>query len=185
VVSNIGNGRSFPNAVHSLCYIHLAIIGWCKHVTMPSVSDSSSLSDVAINTVQDWIKSWFFDVETKEEYVHSTGELLDFQDMSCENQVLPFYSAESIKTWLVGTLQKCESLWNNHERLYVESMNMRTTSVAESLHWSMKQSTYTRALFMRQFFDLVDNLDLPCSILMQASCTLAQILAVSVWNDNG
>jgi hypothetical protein len=138
VVSNIGNGRSFPNAVHSLCYFHLAIIGWCKHVTMPSVSDSSSLSDVAINTVRDWTKSWFFDVETKEEYVHSTGELLDFLDMSCENQVLPFYMAESIKTWLVGTLQKCESLWNNHECLYVESMNMRTTSVAESLHWSMK-----------------------------------------------
>jgi hypothetical protein len=49
--------------------------------------------------------------------------------------------------------------------------------------WSALQSVCDRA--RTQFFDLVDNLDSLYSILMQASRTLAKILAVSVWNHNG
>jgi hypothetical protein len=70
------------------------------------------------------------------------GEFLDFLDMSCDYDVLPAYRVESIKTWLVGTLQKYESPWVNHKLLYAESMNMCTNSIAKSLHevriqWSL------------------------------------------------
>jgi hypothetical protein len=97
VVTNIGPGRAFPNAVHSLCYFHLAIIGWSKHVTLPSLNDCTAISDTAIDTIRDWIKTWFFELESEDEYRHSVGELLQFLDMTQENRVLPPHTIESIK----------------------------------------------------------------------------------------
>jgi hypothetical protein len=138
VVTNIGTGRAFPNAVHSLCYFHLAIIGWSKHVTLPSLNDCTATSDTAIDMIRDWIKTWFFELESEDEYRHSVGELLQFLDMTQENGVLPPHTIESIKVWIIKHLQKSESLWVNYLRLFVPTMNMRTTSIAEALHWSMK-----------------------------------------------
>jgi hypothetical protein len=54
------------------------------------------------------------------------------------NGVLPPHTIKSIKVWIIKHLQKSESLWVNYIRLFVPTMNMRTTSIAEALHWSMK-----------------------------------------------
>jgi hypothetical protein len=74
VVANTGQGQSFPYAVHSLYDFHLAIVGWNKHVTTPSVAQSSLVWDTAINVIQDWIK--LFEIEKRDKYLHSTGEFL-------------------------------------------------------------------------------------------------------------
>jgi hypothetical protein len=139
-IQNMGKGATFPNAVHCLCYFHLAIIGFNTHVTIPSQKQTTKAATSALEIVRMWVKTWFFDVEREEEYQHSKSTFLVWLDESKKNGVLPAYTVDSIKVWITNSLQTTESMWLNHRRLYVCTMNVRSTSIAEAMHWSMKSS---------------------------------------------
>ncbi|KAG7368511.1 hypothetical protein IV203_031254 [Nitzschia inconspicua] len=91
----------------------------------------------AIETVRFFVRSWFFDLETREEYEYSRAALRKYLGEG-GGKVLPQQTVDSIKAWLTTSLEKLETLWLNYLRLHVCTINLRTTSVSESMHSSMK-----------------------------------------------
>ena len=81
-LANIGFNNNFPNAVHGLCYYHLAIQGFIKHVssTIPKVGHFSNTSQIKMSIAKIWIKQWFFDVEDVEEYEYSKNKFFLWLD---------------------------------------------------------------------------------------------------------
>jgi len=135
-IHNTGDGETFPNAVHTLCYYHTAILGFNSNVRFPP-RDAPSETQRAIDVVRWFVRSWFFDLETAEEYKHSRSYLNTWLDRA-RGKVLDDTTVNSIKTWLEARLQPLQKMWLNHERLYVCTMNLRTTSICEAMHSSMK-----------------------------------------------
>ena len=73
-IKNCGLHNSFPNAVHGLCYFHLVIQGYKKHVKplIPTVKPWKKKAKRASNIVMQWLKTWFFDLESEREFEDST-----------------------------------------------------------------------------------------------------------------
>ena len=69
-IGNIGYKKAFPNAVPGLCYYHLVIQGYEKHVypSLPKTGREFKINNVLIPKIRRYIKSWYFDVETEAEY---------------------------------------------------------------------------------------------------------------------
>jgi hypothetical protein len=88
-----------------------------------------------------WIKTWFFDIESEAEYKHSKSQFLSWLG-AIEGVALPKVTVMSIKAWIVTSLEKTKLMWLNYHRLYVGTMNIRTTGVAEALYHSMKSGFY-------------------------------------------
>ena len=61
-IVNSGVNSAFPKAVHGLCYFHLAIQGWKKHVypSEPKSGEMATRSWSACAEVKRWVKTWFF-----------------------------------------------------------------------------------------------------------------------------
>ena len=47
---------------------------------------------------------------------------------------------DSVMSWIKSNLTPFERLWLNNKRLHIQGFNARTTSVAEGMHNSMKNS---------------------------------------------
>ncbi|KAG7353009.1 SWIM zinc finger domain protein [Nitzschia inconspicua] len=135
-IQNTGVGTTFPNATHSLCYFHTAILGFNHNVTLPKPVPTPEQAQ-AIETVRCFVKSWFFDLESEEEYNYSRAALRKYL-MLGNGKVLPQHTVDSISSWLTTSLEKSGSMWLNHLRLHVCTVNLRTTSVSEAMHSSMK-----------------------------------------------
>ena len=68
-----GKGYVLPNTVHGLCYFHLGVLGWLKHVN-PFVTKEMKdkvMLRIMVDDIKYWVKSWFFDTETNMEYLFS------------------------------------------------------------------------------------------------------------------
>ncbi|KAG7356071.1 MULE transposase domain containing protein [Nitzschia inconspicua] len=104
-INNAGEGGSFPNAVHTLCYFHTATLSFNKNVSLP--------------------------VGTDPEEMHRAIDV-------GSGSVLKPHIVNSIKTWVTTHLRPLEKMWLNVERLYLCTMDLRTTSISESMHASMK-----------------------------------------------
>ncbi len=64
---------AFPNTVHGLCYFHLGVLGWLKHVhpyVTKKMKDKIFLRKMVKN-IKQWVKSWFYDTESNMEYMFS------------------------------------------------------------------------------------------------------------------
>ncbi|KAG7357913.1 hypothetical protein IV203_014529 [Nitzschia inconspicua] len=83
----------------------------------------------AIDAVRWFVKSWFFDLESCEEYNHSRSYLIAWLERG-NGSVLKPHIVNSIKTWVTTHLRPLEKMWLNFERLYL--------CTSESMHASMK-----------------------------------------------
>ena len=137
-IQNLGIDNSFPNAVLGLCYFHLAAQTFDNNVTAPRTGKAKKLADPVISIIKMWIKTWFFDVETKEEYVLSVHLFFTFLDKMEKDKRLDLFVVEEIRTFVKSKLQPHEEMWVNYHRLLVPGLNGRTTSIGEQMHHSMK-----------------------------------------------
>ncbi|KAG7371399.1 MULE transposase domain containing protein [Nitzschia inconspicua] len=135
-INNTGDGETFPNAVHTLCHFHTATLSFNNNVSLPPGTAPEAMQR-AIDVVRWFVKSWFFEVENCEEYIHSRSSLIAWLERG-GGSVLEPHTVNSIKTWITTHLRPLEKMWLNFERLYLCTMDLRTTSISESLHASMK-----------------------------------------------
>ncbi|KAG7368551.1 hypothetical protein IV203_031294 [Nitzschia inconspicua] len=94
LIQNTGVGTTFPNATHSLCYFHTVIFGFNHNVTLPKPVPTPEQAQ-AIETVHCFVKSWFFDLESEEEYNYSRAALRKYL-MFGNGKVLPQHTVDSI-----------------------------------------------------------------------------------------
>ena len=121
-----------------MCYFHLVIQGWDKHVK-PYITLAVKENDILqqkIAIIRKWVKSWFFNIELKIEYHYSKRFfhkwLNDIRDEIGTNL------CDSISNWIKTSLDPYEPMWVNYLKNDICSYECRTTSVAESMHSSMK-----------------------------------------------
>jgi len=93
---------------------------------------------LVLDTVKKWVKTWFFEVETPEEYEISQNRFYIWLDLQVNEKQISTHLLEGIKVWIKNQLSKHERQWLNYVRLHVPGMDQRTSSVGEALHWSMK-----------------------------------------------
>jgi hypothetical protein len=97
----------------------------------------SKRNQLGICVIRKWIKSWFYEIENEAEYRHSKSLLIQWLD-DASGSILTPSTVSSVKAWIVSALERCEDMWLNYKRLHVCTMNLRVTSIAESMHSSMK-----------------------------------------------
>ena len=90
-----------------------------------------------IRIVQQWVRSWYFDTETANEYDLSRKRFFYWLENRRGNE-LPSYSVDKIKVWISNHLDPYAIMSLNHIRLHVRGLSQRTTSPGEALHCSMK-----------------------------------------------
>ena len=93
---------------------------------------------IVIKTVRLWVKSWFFDVESKKEYLCSKSLFNKWLDEQVIQENISILLVEVIKVWVTNKLEHYENFWVNYIRLTVPGMEQRTTSIGEAMHHSMK-----------------------------------------------
>jgi hypothetical protein len=121
-----------------LCYFHLHIQGWNKHVRK-FIADNA-LAKAKAEQVRLWIRDWFFTLESEKEYLHSQAELRTYlqawhdeqPDEDTNNCII------AINRYIEKNLKPYEIMWLNWRRLDVYGFGERTTSIGEAMHWSMK-----------------------------------------------
>ena len=133
-----GKESALPYTVHSLCYFHLGVLGWLKHVHPFVTKDMKEkvMLRNAVAKIKSWVKSWFYDTETNIEYLFSRH--LFFLWVDSLRGLMSEYFVDSVLKWIKTNLTPYERLWLNHKRLHVQGFNARTTSVGEGMHFSMK-----------------------------------------------
>ena len=69
-INNMGDKKAFPNAVSGLCYYHLVIQGFDRKVnpSLPKEGKQYDINNIIIPRIKEYIKTWYFDVETEAEY---------------------------------------------------------------------------------------------------------------------
>ena len=68
-----GVDSPLPNTIHGLCYFHLGVLGWKKHVH-PFVTKNMREKPILrsmVSKIKLWVKSWCYDTETDVEYLFS------------------------------------------------------------------------------------------------------------------
>ena len=129
----------FPNSCLGLCYFHLVIQGWNKHV-QPNIDmngPNKVLTKQTVNVIKMWVKSWYFDVENNTEYVFSRRLVFHWLK-SLSGSVLSDLAVTKISLWIKTNLDPYSTYSLNYHRLHVNGFSARTTSTAESMHNSMK-----------------------------------------------
>ncbi|KAG7363942.1 hypothetical protein IV203_037144 [Nitzschia inconspicua] len=59
-IRNTGKGNTFPNAVHSLCSFHLAILGFNANVSCPAALSAGKQTKKALKIALDFVRSWAY-----------------------------------------------------------------------------------------------------------------------------
>jgi hypothetical protein len=174
-------GKVYPKSVHGLCYFHLHVQGWTKFV-VKTAPDTDAAKKCA-ETARLWIKSWFFDVESEDEYKFSRSRFNDW--LSKQVEVLGQPCIDAIKVYIVKKLEPYEALWLNYTHLHVLGCNQHTMSIGEAMHWSMKSGTCGVRASM--------NADVAAGAMMdkaerkgQAKATknAAQVNSAKLWTDS-
>jgi hypothetical protein len=91
-----------------------------------------------IDMIRYWVKSWFFDVETEFEYKFSKRLFNCWMKLQKEAGNLSPAVIAVAEKWLQKSVYVQDQYWANHDRLFVGSIECRTTSIVESMHGSMK-----------------------------------------------
>jgi hypothetical protein len=101
---------------------------------------AESKAKLVVDTVKAWVKTWFFDVESKEEYDFSKKRFYKWLDKQLLDKNTPDNLFKAIKLWIGTNLDHYDSHWLNYLQLNVCGMNQCTSSISEALHSSMKSS---------------------------------------------
>jgi hypothetical protein len=91
-----------------------------------------------IDLIRYWVKSWFFEVETEFEYKYSKKLFKCWMKLQKESGNLSPAVIAVAEQWLQKSIYVQDQYWANHDRLFVGSIECRTTSIVESMHGSMK-----------------------------------------------
>jgi hypothetical protein len=122
---------------HFLFFIH--VYNHALHVSIIFLLGvEHSCGMVVLDTVRKWVKTWFFDIESQEEYEVSQNGFYIWLDLQVNDKQVLTHLVEGIKVWIKNQLSKHDRQWLNYVRLSVPGMDQRTSSVGEALHWSMK-----------------------------------------------
>jgi hypothetical protein len=128
----------FPNSCHHLCLWHLFHRNLKQKSGYPCVSHLSQESATFISVVEAWIKSWFFYVETNDEYQMSKNLLLLFlnsppSDVSQANIC-------HITDWIRVSLETHEKKWLHSHFLYKQTFGRQSTQFVEAENSVLKNN---------------------------------------------
>jgi len=129
---------TFPNAVHALCYYHLHLQNWLKFIAK-WVPENDTAKKYA-RWASEWIRSWFFEVETKAEYDDSKTKFYDW--LASVRTVISEPCYDAIRDHVLKKLYPHEEKWVNYQRLFMLGYSEKCTSIGEGLHASMKAGQY-------------------------------------------
>jgi hypothetical protein len=121
--------------VHALCYFHLVIQGWIKHVE--KAIEKSESSQCVFEIAKRWVRTWAFDLETEVEYKDSRTRFFNWLGEQQE-MTISTAGAESIRRFIIIVLDKYECMWVYHFRFQVYGMDQNTTQISEGMNWSVK-----------------------------------------------
>ena len=114
-ITNTGCNNPFPHALHGLCYFHIAIQGYQKHV-LPSITDTIKNSYEMMQYIKIfrfWIKTWFYTIESVIEYNYSRNMLFNWLDSTFSSHSENLVSV--IKNWIITKLDPYEPMWINYK----------------------------------------------------------------------
>ena len=100
---------------------------------LEAVSKANAFKDV----LRRWVKTWFFDLETKAEYDDSKNCCLEWIDEEIRLGKVGGLMGSKAKKW-IKDLDSRSSYWANYSRLYTSGMDQRCTSIGEQMHWHIK-----------------------------------------------
>ena len=120
--------------MHALCYFHLVIQGWIKHVE--KAIEKSESSQCVFEIAKRWVRTWAFDLETEVEYKDSRTCFFNWLGEQQE-MTISTAGAESIRRFIITVLDKYECMWVYHFRLQVYGMDQNTTQISEGMNWSV------------------------------------------------
>ena len=81
---------------------------------MCKIGVQKSRAMIVIKTVRLWVKSWFFDVESKKEYLCSKSLFNKWLDEQAIQKNISIFLAEVIKVWVTDKLEHYKNLWFNY-----------------------------------------------------------------------
>ena len=80
---------------------------------------------IVITTVRLWVKSWFFDVESKKIVFMFKNLFNKWLDDQALNNNISNFLVEIIKVWVKDKLDRYENFWVNYIRLLVPGMGQK------------------------------------------------------------
>jgi len=127
--------KIFWLAMHILCYYHLFVQAWTKDIR-PLIPKDSEESVKAASNVYYWIKSWFFYIESVQEFEVSRDEMYEY--MQDNETILTANLVNEVKKLITYKLIPHKTKWINYHHMSVRGFNFKTTSPAEAMHSAMK-----------------------------------------------
>ena len=133
-----------PNVMHRLCYVHHFVFPWEKEIVKHIDSKDDNAVHIA-NVVRYWIKSWYYNVETKAEYRVSRHKFFEYLTTVAKPAVgKPFVT--EVKTFIVQKIDFHQDRIINYVFHSVCSFGWKTNNLAESMHNAMKNPNSVAAV---------------------------------------
>ena len=92
-----------------------------------------------ISTIYGWINTWFWDIETKNEYTVSKEAIFLYLKKDIVLHAIGETGVNAIAVFITKHLSVMEHKWLRCHRLHVFGMDQKTTSIVESANATTKK----------------------------------------------
>jgi hypothetical protein len=124
---------------HALCQWHLLVVGWPESVSKHVPDDATS--EVYVKTAYEWIQSWFYAVESDDEFDHSLRIFWKWLDQTDDSREWCTTAKTTIRDFVFKSLLPKREYRSRSTRIDQLSLDAKTTSVVESQNSTIKQGS--------------------------------------------
>jgi len=155
------HGGPWEGSVNILCQWHLLSYAWKREVSIFAPVAKPHLNIMA-STSYKWIQSWFYDIETRAEFVESHHRLMTWLDGKNDEGCKPL--REAIRDFIIRKLLPHERSWLRYHRLHVRCFDETSNSLVESQNSRLK----TGSMAVKSNMSLATS---ACSMMDQSELT--------------
>jgi len=123
---------------HVFCEWHLLVVGWKVHVSC-TVPRGDEVCQEFSDTAYSWIQSWFWLVETKEEFDKSLCDFWLWLDSFLQDNDTYSSTVSAIRNFVIQSLLPKLDYWVRYSRIDQLSFEATTNSVVEGQNSSLKR----------------------------------------------
>ena len=143
---------------HALCEWHLLVVRWHENVIKHIPEDDKS--QWFAKTLYKWIQSWFWYIDTVEEFEESLTQFRKWLEATDDNDDTFLNGKNKIRDFVTKSLLPKRDFWLRPLRLQQLSFDAKTTSVVEQQNHALKRGV----------------------MVVKGNCTIQK--AAQVMNDN-
>ena len=121
----------YKNSVSGLCYWHLVEQDELKKIFSPTAG--SDEEHFVIKVTKMWIKSWFFNLETIDEFIDSQSLLLEWIKGKQFDEVLGSTKQQQLLTFFTKKLYPWKAHWLWLILLDTTTLDMHASGIVESV----------------------------------------------------